>query len=94
MRSNRTAAAGEGAVQAWPRSRSNKQKGEVEATARRYHGMAAKLYRWEIAVIRKRGEVIDTVEAPDADTAIKLAIEKWGIADPERQKRLAAHRIG
>jgi hypothetical protein len=55
--------------------------------------MAAKLYRWETAVIRKRGEVIGTVEAPDAEAAIKLAIEKWDIADPERQKRLSAHRI-
>ena len=55
--------------------------------------MAKKLYRWEIAVIRKKGEVIGTVEAPDADTAIKLAIEKWNIKAPERQKRLAAHRL-
>ena len=59
-------------------------------------GMASapkKLPRWEIAIIRKRGGVIGTVEAPDAEAAVKAAIEKWGITEPERQKRLAAHRI-
>ena len=55
--------------------------------------MAPKLPRWEIAIIRKRGEEIGTVEAPNAEAAIKAAIEKWEITDPERQKRLAAHRI-
>ena len=54
--------------------------------------MSTKLPRWEIA-IRKRGEVIGTVEAPDAEAAIKAAIEEREIKEPERQKRLAAHRI-
>jgi hypothetical protein len=41
----------------------------------------------------KRGEVIGRVEAPDAEAAIRAAIAKWDIREPERQKRLSAHRI-
>jgi hypothetical protein len=33
-------------------------------------------------------------EAPDADSAIKRAIEQYGITDREQQKRLAAYRVG
>jgi hypothetical protein len=33
------------------------------------------------------------VEAPDAESAIKQAIEQYGIKNPEHQKKLAAHRI-
>jgi hypothetical protein len=35
-----------------------------------------------------------SVEAPDAETAIKIAIEQFEISDPERQRRLIARRIG
>jgi hypothetical protein len=35
-----------------------------------------------------------SVEAPDEKAAIKAAIEKYNIIDPERQKRLVAQRSG
>ena len=35
---------------------------------------------------------IGSVEAPDAETAIKRAIEKFDITDPQQQKRLIAQR--
>ncbi len=34
------------------------------------------------------------MEAPDAETAIKVAIERFGITDPQQQRRLAAQPIG
>jgi hypothetical protein len=34
--------------------------------------------------------LIGHVEAPDAETAIKKAIEEFKITDPERQRRLIA----
>jgi hypothetical protein len=37
---------------------------------------------------------LGTVEAPDAESAIKRAIEVHRVTDREQQKRLAAHRIG
>ena len=48
--------------------------------------------RWLIYLIRKRGELLGSVDAPDEAAAIKAAIEKYNITDPERQKRLAAQR--
>jgi hypothetical protein len=36
---------------------------------------------------------VGTVQAPDAETAIQVAIEKYNIADPEKQKRLVAQRL-
>jgi hypothetical protein len=45
------------------------------------------------ASIRHNGERIGTVEAPDADTAIKVAIEEYGIIDPERQRRFVAQPV-
>jgi hypothetical protein len=54
----------------------------------------AALHRWAIYIIRKRGELLGSVKAPDEASAIKAAIEKFGIVDPERQKRLVARHAG
>jgi hypothetical protein len=37
---------------------------------------------------------IGPVEAPDANTAIRRAIEEYGITDREQQKRPAGFRVG
>jgi hypothetical protein len=55
---------------------------------------ATKLYHWRIYLIRKRGEFLGSVDAPDERAAIAAAIEKYGITDPEQQKRLVAQRSG
>ncbi len=52
--------------------------------------MAKKMKRWHIHVLRRKGEHLGIVEAPDAKAAIKVAIKQLGITDPETQKRLAA----
>ncbi len=49
--------------------------------------------QWRITLIRKKGARLGTVEAPDAATAIKVAIEQFGITDPQQQRRLAAQPI-
>jgi hypothetical protein len=48
--------------------------------------------RWAIYLIRKKGELLGSVDAPDEAAAIKAAIEKYGITDSERQERLVAQR--
>jgi hypothetical protein len=53
---------------------------------------AKKQHKWRIYLLRKKGEFIGSVEAPDRETAIKLAVEQFAIRDPERQKRLSAER--
>ena len=53
-----------------------------------------KFYQWRITRIRATpAAFIGHVEAPDAEEAIKEAIRKFGITDPEHQKRLAAQPV-
>jgi hypothetical protein len=54
---------------------------------------AAPRRRWRIIEIRKRGQTIATVHAPDADAAIRKAIEDYGITEPHRQRRLVAQPV-
>ena len=50
-------------------------------------------HTWAISRIKGRPAVeIGWVDAPDAETAIKEAIQRYGITDREQQKRLAARR--
>jgi len=44
-------------------------------------------------VVRAKGQYVGRVEAPDAETAIKVAIEQFGITDTQQQKRLVAQPI-
>jgi 1,2-phenylacetyl-CoA epoxidase PaaB subunit len=53
-----------------------------------------KFPRWRITRIKAKAVEVGTVEAPDAESAIKRAIEAYGITDREQQKRLAAYRVG
>jgi hypothetical protein len=53
-----------------------------------------KLFRWRISRIRSTPAVeIETVEAPDADSAIKEAIEHYQITNRVHQERLVARRL-
>jgi hypothetical protein len=48
---------------------------------------------WAISRIKGTpATMIGHIEAPDAETAIKDAIKRFGITDPEGQERLAARR--
>jgi hypothetical protein len=51
-----------------------------------------KTHTWEITLIRERGKFLGYVQAPDADAAIKVAIEQFEITNPEQQRRLIARR--
>jgi hypothetical protein len=52
------------------------------------------LRRWQIILIRNRGERLGIVSAQDAEAAIRLAIKQFEITDPHRRSRLAAQPIG
>jgi hypothetical protein len=53
-----------------------------------------KLYEWRIARIRSTpAALIGHVEAADAEQAIKEAISKYAITNPQEQDRLAAQRV-
>ena len=48
--------------------------------------------RWSVDIIRKRAEHLGTVEAVDAQEAIKVAAREFNIP-PERQNRIAVERL-
>jgi hypothetical protein len=47
---------------------------------------------WLVTWLRKKGEFVDIVEAPDEATAIREAIERYGIREPWKQNRLVARQ--
>jgi hypothetical protein len=52
------------------------------------------MHTWAILRIKGTPAVeVGWVDAPDAATAIKEAIERYGITDREQQKRLVARRV-
>ena len=52
------------------------------------------LFPWQISRVTGKGALyIGQVDAPDAESAIKAAIRKYDITDPEQQNRVAARRI-
>jgi len=51
-----------------------------------------KLPSWRIVLIRKKGERLGTVSAPDADAAIAKAIEVFAVEE-RYHKRLTAVRV-
>jgi hypothetical protein len=52
------------------------------------------MHTWAISRIKGTPAVeIGWVDAPDGETAIKEAIKRYGITDPEQQKQLAARRV-
>jgi hypothetical protein len=53
-----------------------------------------RMHRWRISRIRDTpAEFIGYVDALDDETAIKKAIEKFEITDPEKRERLVAQRV-
>ncbi len=60
--------------------------------AKTRHGFAAEP-TWYIYRLRHTpATFVGSVEAPDAETAIKKAIEEFNITDPQQQARLIAQR--
>jgi hypothetical protein len=53
----------------------------------------AKHYEWRISIIRKKGQLLGLVSAPDHEAAIKAAIKEFEIKNPEQQRRLVAQRL-
>jgi hypothetical protein len=54
----------------------------------------APLPRWRIVRLKATpAATIGTVEAPDADSAIREAIKEFDIKEPWQQQKLAARRV-
>jgi hypothetical protein len=44
------------------------------------------LRTWRVAIIRKRGEFLGTVEAPDQEAAEAAAVEAFNLTDEQRKR--------
>jgi hypothetical protein len=51
------------------------------------------LPRWRITLVAAKRRSLGTVPAANAEAAIKVAIETFGISDPRGRRRLVATRI-
>jgi hypothetical protein len=51
------------------------------------------LRQWRVILLRKKGQPLGTVDAPDAATAIEIAIHRFSVTDPSDQRRLVAQPI-
>jgi hypothetical protein len=51
-----------------------------------------KEYNWSTHHIRSKGDFIGTVKAPDAETAIKKAIEEFNVPENQRNRLMAQRR--
>jgi hypothetical protein len=47
---------------------------------------AARLRSWRVSILRKRGEYLGTVEAPDREAAEKAAVESFALDDDQRRR--------
>jgi hypothetical protein len=54
--------------------------------------MAKKVQRWAVSIIRKRGEYLGTVEAPDEQAAIAKAVIVFEIG-LERRNRIVVTKL-
>jgi hypothetical protein len=51
---------------------------------------AAKLRSWRVSIIRKRGQYLGTVEAPNEKAAEAAAVAEFDLSD-EQRRRLVVH---
>jgi hypothetical protein len=53
---------------------------------------AAKLRSWRVAIIRKRGQYLGTVEAPDEKAAEAAAMAEFDLSDEQRRRLVVQER--
>jgi len=53
---------------------------------------AAKLRSWRVTIIRKHGQYLGTVEAPDCERAEAVAIKQFALDDDQRSRLLIRER--
>jgi hypothetical protein len=53
---------------------------------------AAKLRSWRVSIIRKRGQYLGTVEAPNEKVAEAAAVAEFNLSDEERRRLVVQER--
>lgn len=47
------------------------------------------LREWRITLVRAKGQYLGRVEAPNAESAIKIAAEQFNVSDAQRSRMIA-----
>jgi hypothetical protein len=58
----------------------------------RQKSTAAKLRTWRISIIRKRGQYLGTVEAPNERAAQAVAMAEFDLSDEQRRRLVVQER--
>jgi hypothetical protein len=53
---------------------------------------AAKLRSWRVSIIRRRGQYLGTVEAPDEKAAEAAAMAEFDLSDEQRRRLVVQER--
>jgi hypothetical protein len=53
---------------------------------------AAKLRSWRVSIIRKRGQYLGTVEAPNEKAAEAAAVSEFALSDEQRRRLVVQER--
>ena len=54
--------------------------------------VAAKLRSWRVSIIRKQGQYLGTVEAPNEKAAETAAVAEFGLSDEQRRRLVVRER--
>jgi hypothetical protein len=73
-----------GRPEAYPRDLPNR-RGALILTQSGHVPCQRKAWRWRVSIIRKRGEVLGTVEAPDQAAAEAEAVSRLGLTDERKR---------
>jgi hypothetical protein len=75
-----------------PDTRGNSMQHGRDMKAPKKKPAAAKLRSWRVSIIRKRGQYLGTVEAPNEKAAEAAAVVEFDLGD-EQRKRLVVQRV-
>jgi hypothetical protein len=64
----------------------------LRAAPRRKRPTAAKLRTWRVSIIRKRGQYLGTVEAPNEKAAKAAAVAEFDLSAERRQRLVVSER--
>jgi hypothetical protein len=58
-----------------------------------YRSVAAKLRSWRVSVIRKHGQYLGTVKAPNEKAAEAAAMAEFDLSDEQRGRLIVQERV-
>ena len=67
-------------------------KNLIASSPKRRARTAAKLHNWHVSIIRKRGQYLGTVEAPNLKAAEAAAVKAFDLDDEQRGQLLVQER--